>query len=85
MVRTYRWSIGDPAPGWVMQCSHCGCEEKASRVGAMRKWASARGKRVLGFCRECQRPRLMRMYQHADWFKQLSREKRAVLSWWKSG
>lgn len=48
---------------WIISCSKCSRWRTLREVGGIRIAAASAGKRTLGWCRECGRPRLMRIEQ----------------------
>ena len=53
------------APGWQVRCTGCDRTVDAARAGMVRLGAASRGKRTLGFCRECRRVRLLAIERSA--------------------
>lgn len=47
------------APGWQIRCPKCDRVRDASEAGVVRIKAAAAGKRILGWCSRCNRPRLL--------------------------
>jgi hypothetical protein len=47
----------DLAPGWLIRCPKCGLTKPLGETGAVRLGAASRGKRTVGFCRQCRRLR----------------------------
>jgi hypothetical protein len=49
------------APGWRLVCPSCGRSTPAAHAGFLRVGAWSWFRFVLGFCRACRRPRLLRL------------------------
>lgn len=47
------------APGWQIRCTSCGRTREAAAAGIVRVGAWSRGKRTLGWCRQCRWFRLL--------------------------
>jgi hypothetical protein len=54
------------APNWRICCTHCGRSAPAAKAGIIRIGARSWHKYVLGWCRECRRPRFLRLVRDME-------------------
>jgi len=59
-----RAEVEGEAPGWNLRCGPCGREKPAAEAGIVRIGAASVGKRVLGYCTQCRRFRMLHLERH---------------------